>query len=203
MQTVLSTQQLEYMARLTKHKRTDIPLLNLNPLMTKNDKRWFRSKFAALKQMQTGLEAAAYIGLRNVLGDDWYHTHKALLASKAGTCGKDTARALHRTIVGLCQNTAHTFMCQDTFFALSMQKHAVFEVMAGLRRKHPLVDVRSIMNDVYLEHGDAIDRVRNRKVLDARLVSCVCTTLSKSDSFKEVYNTYRGECYGVSGSILI
>lgn len=184
--------------RIANHKRTDIPLLNLNPLMTKNDKRWFRSKFAEMQQVRFELERAALEGMVAVLGADWYSRYKLLLSSAKGTADKNQVLAIRRTLRGLCHNTAHTFLCHDTFFHLALQKQAVFEAMSGLRRKHPLVDVRFIMNDVYLEHGEAIDRVRNRKVMDSRYVRFICNVLSQSEKFKTTYNTYRGVYYGVS-----
>ena len=179
--------------RRVTHKRTDLPaLVNLNPLFTKADKSWFRAKYVEMLDMRDALERAAVDGLIEVMGLYWYKRYTTLLSMPKGTRNRDVALAIRLSIRNMAINTAHTFMCKDTLFLICIQKQAVFEAMASLRRQHPVVDVRAVMHDVFLEHGDPVDRVRNRKVVDSRYAKALCKLLSKSRVFVDTYKTYRG-----------
>ena len=163
--------------------------VNLNPLLTLDEKRRFKNLHNEHLQLIEQLKIAAIEGMCEVEGYSWYSN----LILKSKSMDRAESLAIKHTLESLALNTATTYMWGNTIYFDYMCKQATFDYMRSLfGSKNHTKQVNFILERVCAIHGTELARIKFRKMLQAPIVQKLNVSLSKSKTFKAKYNELVG-----------
>lgn len=174
--------------RIKINKVSTSNVVNLNPLLGKDEKKAYTKYKSDLVKLSVEFKANALQELKEVRGAAWYNQFK--LAYKiAGNPNHAKALAIMRSVINMSQNSANAYLLLTPGLAAIVAKQATFRSLQKISN-NKFIDPATIMFDVYKTHGAKLSRVAERMAVQVEYAKALNNTLKRSSHFTAFYRRY-------------